>query len=78
MATTEERIRKMVEDNWDVQGKTLDIDANLADLKDVSSSDMISFFMLLNKEFNVTILPEDFAKLTTMKAMIDHIDSQSG
>ena len=78
MATTEERIRKMVEDNWDVQGKTLDIDANLADLKEVSSSDMISFFMLLNKEFNVTILPEDFAKLTTMKAMIDHIDSQSG
>ena len=77
MATTEERIRKMLEDHWDMQGQTLDIDGSLTDLK-VSSSEMVSFFILINKEFNVTILPEDFEKFQTMKDLINHIDSQSG
>ena len=77
MATTEERIRKMLEDHWDLQGQTLDTNGSLTDLK-VSSSEMVSFFILINKEFNVTILPEDFEKFQTMKDLIDHIDSQSG
>lgn len=77
MATTEERIRKILEDHWDVQGQTVDINGSLTDMK-VSSADMVSFFILLNKEFNVTILPEDFEKFQTVKDVIDHIDSQSG
>lgn len=78
MATTEERLRKIVDDNLEIEGRTagepLDLARNIADAG-VPSPDIVAFWKLVNEEFGVDISAEEFAELLTPGALIQHLDA---
>ena len=78
MATTEERLRQIVDDNLEVEGRTagtpLDLERNFADAG-VPSPDIVAFWKLVNEEFGVDISAEEFAELLTPGALIAHLDA---
>ena len=78
MATTEERIRQLISENLEVDGKPVSLSDNLnTGLRDlgVSSLDVVSFGKLVGKEFNLEITLEDCERLNTVQKLIDYIDS---
>ena len=78
MATTEERLRQIVDDNLEIEGRTpgspLDLERNIADAG-VPSPDIVAFWKLVNEEFGVDISAEEFAELLTPGALIAHLDA---
>ena len=81
MATTEERIRKLVDDNLEVDGRPigrpLDLNSSLRDAA-VSSVDFVAFAKVVAQEFNVTFTLEDCAKYKTLGELIEFLDAPSG
>ena len=80
MASTAERLRKLVNENIEVDGKPLDIpddlNISLAD-SGVSSTDIVALAKLIAQEFNVTFTPEDCAALDSLKKLVDFLDSKA-
>lgn len=78
MATTEERLRQIVDENLEVEGRTpgtpLDLDRNFADAG-VPSSDIVAFWKLVNDEFGVDIPAAEFAELLSPAALIARLDA---
>ena len=78
MATTEERLRKIVDDNLEVEGRSpgepIDMDRNFADAG-VPSPDIVAFWKLVNEEFGVDISAEQFAELLTPRDLVAHLDA---
>ncbi len=78
MATNEDRVRQLVRDNLEVDGKPLaepvDFDTGLSDAG-VSSMDIVAFAKLISKEFNVEFSREDCARLTNLRALVEFLDS---
>ncbi len=80
MASTEERVRSLVADNLEVDGKSLgssvDLEASLVDLG-VSSMDIVSFGKVVAQEFNVTFTREHCPTLNNLRELIEFLDSQA-
>ena len=78
MATTEERIRKLVDDNLEIEGRAagtpLHTDLSLRE-SGVSSVDFMAFAKLVADEFGVSFTPEDCAKYSTVGELIAGLDS---
>lgn len=81
LATTEERIRKLVDDNLDIEGRPagrpLDLNASLRD-SGVSSVDFVAFAKIVAQEFDVSFTLEDCAKYGSVGELIEYLDSRSG
>ncbi len=81
MATTEERMRKLVDDNLEIEGRTSGrpLDPNLS-LRDsgVSSVDFVAFTKVVAQEFNVNFVPEDCDKYKTVGELIAFLDTRAG
>lgn len=75
MASVEQRLKEMASENLDL-GHEPDLDAKFSE-SDVSSQDAVAFIKLVNHEFNITIPPEDLAKLDTMRSLAEYIESHS-
>ena len=79
MASTEERIRELVDENLEVDGRPLgrplDLNASLRD-SGVSSLDFVAFGKIVAQEFNVKMTPDDCASLTTVGELIEFLDSR--
>ena len=78
MASTEDRVRKLVQDNLEVDGKPLDLpqDLNSSLLEaGISSVDLVAFARVVAKEFNVTFSPEDCAKINSVRELVDYLDA---
>ena len=75
MSATEERLRTLVDEHLDV-GRDVNFDAKLADVG-VSSVDTVAFLKVITQEFNVSIPPEDYAGLQTMRDLIGYLDSRT-
>ncbi len=79
MATTEERIRKLVDENLEIDGRPigrpLDLNSSLRDAG-VSSVDFVAFTKLVGDEFGVNFTPDDCAKFTTMGELVEFLDSR--
>ena len=77
MATTEERIRKLVDENLEIEGRTagtpLHPEYSLRD-SGVSSVAFVAFAKLVADEFGVTFTPEDCAKYNTVGELISRLD----
>ena len=77
MATTAERIVKIIDDNIEIEGRStgdaLDLDRNMADVG-VASADIVAFWRLVNEEFGVEISREQFAELLTPRDLVEHLD----
>ena len=68
MASTEDRIRKLVQENLEVDGNPVelpqDLDSSLLEAG-ISSLDLVSFARVVAKEFDVTFTPEDCGNINT-------------
>ena len=80
MASTSERLKKLVEDNVEVDGQSLnvpdDLDISLMDAG-VSSTDIVALAKLIAEEFDVTFTPEDCAALSKLPEVVDFLDSKA-
>ncbi|MCY3507291.1 MAG: acyl carrier protein [Chloroflexi bacterium] len=78
MAATEERLRKLVDDNLEIEGRTpgspLDLDRSLSDAG-VSSPDIVAFWKVVNEAFGVDISAEQFAEMLTPRDLVAHLDA---
>ncbi|MYB24124.1 MAG: acyl carrier protein [Acidimicrobiia bacterium] len=78
MATTEERVRALVDANLDIEGRTagqpLTMDLSIVDAG-VSSTDVVAFWKVVCEEFGIDISAEDFAELLTPGDLIAHLDA---
>lgn len=74
MSSTEDRIRKIVDDNLDV-GREPNFDAKLVE-SGVSSVDCIAFFKLVNEEFGLGLVAEECRQFETLRDLVTFIDAR--
>ena len=79
MASTEDRIRSLVAQNLEVDGKPLpeplDFSTGLTELG-VSSMDVVSFAKVVAEDFGATFTPEACATIKTLDELVKCLDSQ--
>ena len=81
MTSTEDRIRKLIDENLEVDGRPLGplLDLNISLIEaGVSSMDLVAFAKLVSQEFNVAFSPDDCAKLNSVRDLIGFLDSHAG
>ena len=80
LATTEERLRKLVDDNLEIEGRAsgspLDLNSSLRN-SGASSVDLVAFAKLVVDEFNVPLTAEDCANYGTLGELVAFLDSQA-
>lgn len=80
MASTAERLRKIVSENVEVDGKAInlpdDLDISLAE-SGVSSTDIVALAKLVTNEFSITLTPEDCAATDGLKQLVELIDRKA-
>ena len=76
MTSTEDRIRKLAQENLDL-GRELELDTTFSE-SEVTSMDAVAFIKLVNQEFNVSIPPEDLAKIQTFRNLAEYLDTHAG
>ncbi len=76
MPSTEDRIQQLAQEHLDVT-RALDFDAAFGDC-DISSMDAVAFIKVLGKEFGREIPPQEFAKLKTLRGLVNFLESNSG
>ena len=80
MASTADRIKKLVEENLEVDGQAVsvpdDLNANLSDAG-VPSMDFVAFAKVIVAEFDVPLTPNDCAGFGTLKDLAAYIDAQA-
>ena len=80
MASTEDRIRKLVAENLEVDGKSLGSDVDLSvSLTEVgvSSMDVVAFTKVVAQEFNITFSREQCPTINNLQELVEFIDSQA-
>ena len=77
MATTEERLRKLVDDNLEIEGRAqgtpLDLGSSLRN-SGASSVDLVAFAKLVAAEFDADLTPEDCDNYSTVGELIAALD----
>ena len=80
MPSTEDRVRKLIADNLEVDGQSVgdsvDFSQSLTDIG-VSSMDVVAFARVIQQEFNVQFTPENCAELTSLTQLVGFLDAQS-
>ncbi|MDE0098049.1 MAG: acyl carrier protein [Truepera sp.] len=76
MTSTEDRIRKLAQENLDL-GRELELDTTFSE-SEVTSMDAVAFIKLVNQEFNVSIPPEDLAQIQTFQNLVEYLDTHAG
>ena len=78
MATTEERLRKLVDDNLEIEGRTagepLHMNYSLRE-SGISSVDFVAFVKIVADEFGINFNPEDCANYSTVGELVARLDS---
>lgn len=81
MSTTEERIRTLIDDNLEIEGRPagqpLNLDGSIVDAG-LNSTDIVAFWQLVCEEFGIDIPAEDFAELLTTRDLIAHLEANAG
>lgn len=80
MASTADRIRKLVEENLEVDGQPVSVPADLnISLSEagVPSMDFVAFAKVIVREFDVGLTPEDCAEFGRLSDLAVHIDAQA-
>lgn len=80
MPSTEERVRAIVDQTDEIEGRDagqpLDLARNAAETG-VSSSDIVAFWQTVNQEFGTDISAEELAELLTPQDLGNHLESAS-
>ncbi len=73
MASVEEKIKKIICDQLDVDEKNVVPDASFVDDLGADSLDQVELIMAMEEEFDISIPDEDAEKIATLKDAIDYI-----
>ena len=79
MASTEERVKNLISEHLDVDGKpieSVDLGSSLAELG-VSSMAILSFARVIQNEFGVSFTPENCANLQNIGQLVAFIDANA-
>lgn len=76
MAGTESRLRALIDEHLDL-GHEPNLDGGFAD-SGISSVDAVAFMRIVEREFDVSIPPEDCGKIETFGKLVAHLDSKIG
>ncbi len=76
MAGTESRLRALINEHLALDHEP-SLDGGFAD-SGVSSVDAVAFMRIVEREFDVSIPPEDCGKITTFGKLVAHLDSKIG
>ncbi|MDE2752999.1 MAG: phosphopantetheine-binding protein [Gemmatimonadota bacterium] len=76
MAGTESRLRALINEHLDL-GREPSLDGGFAE-SGVSSVDAVAFMRIVEREFDVSIPPEDCGKIATFGELVAHLDSKIG
>ncbi len=76
MTSTEDRIRKLAQENLDL-GRELELDNTFSE-SEVTSMDAVAFIKVVNQEFDVSIPPEDLAQIQTFRNLVEYLDTHAG
>ena len=80
MSSTEERIRVLVDENLQIEGREkgqpVNHDVNIIDAG-VSSTDVVAFWRLVCEEFSIDIAAEEFAELLTPSDLIAYLEART-
>ena len=78
MASTEDRLRKLVSENLEVDGKPLaaylDINTSLLEAG-VSSMELVAFAKVVQDEFGIKFEPEQCAEIQSLSALLGFLDT---
>ena len=80
MASTEDRLRKLISENLEVDGQPLSADLDFStSLGDagVSSMDIVSFAGVIQDEFNMKFTPEHCTELSSLSAVVEYLDANA-
>ena len=81
MASTEDRLRKLVSENLEVDGQPLgadlDLDAKLMDAG-VTSMDLVAFARVVQEEFQIKFEPEQCTELQSLSQLVEFLNAKSG
>ncbi len=80
MPSIEERVRKLVDDNLEIEGRSagspLALNSSLRD-SGLSSVEFVEFAKLVSQEFSLTLSTEDCANINTMGEFVSFIEAKS-
>ena len=81
MASTEERVRQLVDSHLNIEGRqsgaALDLNAAFADVG-ISSMAAVAFMREVAKEFKVQMSAGECARFTNLQGLIDFLDGKAG
>ena len=81
MASTEDRLRKLVSENLEVDGQPLsadlDLDAKLMDAG-VTSMNLVAFARVVQEEFQIKFEPEQCTELQSLSQLVEFLNAKSG
>ena len=80
MSNTEERIRTLVDENLQIEGREagqpLNYDRSIIDAG-VSSTDVVAFWKLVCEEFGIDISAEEFGELLTPSDLVAYLEART-
>lgn len=77
MATTLERVQKIIVEKLDVDVAEVTLEASIREDLNADSLDVVDLIMELEDEFKLTINEEDAEKIATVNDIVKFIDSQA-
>ena len=80
MASTAERLQKLIADNLEVDGQPISVpdDLNVSLMgAGVSSTDLVAFAKVVAQEFGIKFTPEHCTQLNSVREVADYIDGQA-
>jgi acyl carrier protein len=76
MASTEDRIRKLAQENLGLD-REVNFDTKLSE-SGVSSVDVVAFIKVIEKEFDLTIPSGDLAQIQGLRGLTEYLDTHAG
>ncbi len=80
MPSTEERIRQLVDDNLEIEGRSkgspLALDSSLRD-SGLSSVEFVEFAKVVAQDFSFTLTTEDCASINSMGDLVSFIEART-
>ena len=77
MASSENRIVTLINENLGLDGQSLDLNQSLTD-SGVSSMELVAFAKVVAGEYGITFTAQDCASLGSVRELIDFVDSRGG